>query len=304
MTLEELIQKYPRDWEYDSDTGGWTNCFRTPAYNTGSIKSNEATSILYSEISDAIVDYMTRDLEFDLEFKRGYQANWKVMKYVGEFKNNFVNSIRDTFDKNKIKIRRENSQNISKSLEDAFQSDSLWTNFFENTKYEVDFPENYQIETSVAYLDGERKTIYNYIGSNFPFAEVKKEILSNDKESEIIGYWVGFDFKRIKESIDTILNGNGNDGFKVELFGTIKTKDSAVVEDLYHSTPGDWKDLPIDSERPEAVKLLEDNLKSQVEEGSYHSYSIQDFGAFTRLTTVPFKTEPFEEKFTKIRTKP
>ena len=78
--------------------------------------------------------------------------------------------------------------------------------------------------------------------------------------------------------------------------GTIKSIGETITEKLYHSTVGNYKDLPPGNERVEAIKTLEKNLKESVDKKELYQYTIDTFGTFTKLRITVFDNQPFNEE--------
>lgn len=281
MTLEELIVRYPSNWEKDKDTDGWTNMFKVNPEVRAGVTSNEGKYVSFAEISSAISEYLTRDLKFKRVQSQSY---WEIMTNEGDFTWSFGNALKGMFSFVPVKNRVDDNVKLEKPLVDVFGSDDFWKQFFEKNVYSIITGSNIEIGASILLWDSadSPSDMFSQHGQITNYQKITTD-------GEVTGYWVGVNFSNLKKVFDSFVKN----GFAIEFHGSLRKKDQPIVEILYHSTVGNYKDLPPGDEKDVALKGIEDEIKKSVENGDYESYSIQDFGNYTRLITTPYIKEPY-----------
>ena len=92
-----------------------------------------------------------------------------------------------------------------------------------------------------------------------------------------------------KNTLDTVIKY-----YKVEIHGLKLTNDTPIIETLIHSTPGNYRDLPPESDiRAKAIQDLKDNLQKGVDDKQLSLYEVNSNSVKTTIRTVPIKSTQF-----------
>lgn len=164
---------------------------------------------------------------------------------------------------------------------DSIRNEQLWNSFIELERELMFTNSLLEIPVSVLALkDGYQNVFSNYVTRSFY------------TRRGTTYYVTKIDLRSIYADIIDVLQNY----VILNTSGTIKSIGETITENLYHSTVGNYKDLPPGNERVEAIKTLEENLKESVDKKELYQYTIDTFGTFTKLRITVFDNQPFNEE--------
>jgi hypothetical protein len=267
MTFAQLIDKYGTIVEFYLD-------------ETSDIE------VFAKDAESAIHDFFAKNLRVSL----GNTNKTAILKEA--YAPPFVKLIKEVWDRADYWYNKGSYPGVG--ISNSLKSSQFWEKFVKTSKYEVDLGGNIKIsETALLLKDENFNDIYDGNLGYF-FAYFSPLILSREGGNPLVKELTAIKFNISKLEMafkQSIMK------FNLVLYGVSISPDSEIIEDLQHSTIGNWKDLPPLPERKDALLEFENNLNASVESEEYQSYKIEDFGTFTRITTIPYKTDPYDAEF-------